>query len=181
MGVGSTELRVGDLHFEVYNRPVHPEWFSIRAHQRVAHTAWKADLHLIPGGQVVVWSSGAVWLTEILGVHEPPLPAAGLLYRSRVQHDKVAQAPWPAGVRYQSCFEAEHVEPSVFAHLADELTLDAQRTGLFHRVGTGNRLSPPALGHVRFQTDARSLSVQGTHMFPQDLAIVRVLSLFELG
>jgi hypothetical protein len=181
VGVRSSELRVADLAFEVYDRPVHPEWFSSRAHQRIARTPWTADLHLIPGGHVVIWTSGAARVTEILGALDPALPETGQLYRSRVRHEKSTRAPLGPGITYQACFESEHVDSCVFAHLYDELTLDAQRTGLFHRLGSGNRLSPPALGHLRFECDRRSLSVQATHMLPHDLAIVRVQSLFEIA
>jgi hypothetical protein len=170
---------VADLVFQVYDRPVHPEWFSSRAHQRLARTAWTADLHLIPGGHVAIWSWGAIRLTELLGALDPPLPEPGLLFRSRVRHEKSTRLPLGPGFTYQACFESEQVDSSVFAHLYDELSLDARRGGLFHRWGSGNRLTPPALGHVRFESSGRFLSVQATHMLPHDLAIVRVQSLFE--
>src|SRR5262249_10885810 len=50
MGVSSGRLRVADLSFQVFRRPMHPDWFTTRAFRRVEHRGWGADLRIIEGG-----------------------------------------------------------------------------------------------------------------------------------
>jgi hypothetical protein len=84
------------------------------------------------------------------------------------------------GVEYQTCFEVERVDPEVFDHLCDEMTLDAHRDRLFHRFADANRMAPPAISHLAFESRAKGLLVHAFHSFPAERAIVRTQSLFEI-
>src|SRR5438270_262840 len=72
------------------------------------------------------------------------LPEPGLLFHSPIRHEKVAALRPGEGVEYQACFEVERIDPEVFAHLCDEMALDAQRDRLFHRFADANRMAPSA-------------------------------------
>jgi len=180
VGTDTSKLRVDNLVFEVFDRPVHPEWFGSRIHQRIQQTAWTCDLHLFAGGHAVIWGARQVRVSEILGVFDPPLPDNRRLYSSRVDEERVTQIALGQGITYQTCFESEQVERAVFAHLYDEILADSRRTGLLYQATTKNRLSPPALAYLRHEATDHSLSVHATHFIPGDLAIVRVQTLFEI-
>ena len=47
MGVGSGRARVADLAFQVFNRALHPEWFSTKVYRRIPQTKWEADIRII--------------------------------------------------------------------------------------------------------------------------------------
>ena len=49
------QARVVDLTFRVFGRGLHPDWFSVRAHRRVAVDGWQADLRIIDGGHAVTF------------------------------------------------------------------------------------------------------------------------------
>jgi hypothetical protein len=51
---------------------------------------------------------------------------------------------------------------------------------LFHRFRSSNRLAPPPLSHIQISARVTDLSVQSFHTFPDECAIVRTQSLFEL-
>ena len=70
--------------------------------------------------------------------------------------------------------------PEVFRHLCEEMIADASRQSLIHRFGSSNRLAPRPLSHVRIEPRVRGLSVQSFHTFPDESAIVRSQSLYEL-
>ena len=178
MGVSS---RVTDLAFRVFSRVLHPEWFGVRAHGRFAQAGWGADVRIIEGGHAITWSAGQVRLTEVLAGPETVLPEAGLLYSSSVRHERSAKlAPGGGAVEYQTCFEVEHIDPEVFNHLTDELTLDAAKGGLFHRFAPASRLAPSPVSHLHVESRPRGLLVQAFHTFPDDRAIVRSQTLFEI-
>jgi hypothetical protein len=180
MGVSSGRSRVGDLTFQVFGRPLHPDWLTVRGHKRVSHAAWEADVRIIEGGHAIHWSAGDVRLVEILAGPETALPEPGLLYHSSVRHER-STALRPGGrAEYQTCFAVERVDTEVFAHLCDELTLDPARGGLYHRFRSANRLAPAPLSRVYVEGRPRGLAIQAFHTFPQERAIVRTQSLFEL-
>ena len=179
MGVSQGRTRVADLAFQVFSRAIHPEWFAGRAHRRVLQESWEADVRIIEGGHALSFRSGGVRLTEILAGPETLLPEPGLLYHSPVRRERSTALHPGEGVEYQTCFEVERVDPEVFAHLCDEMTLDADRNVLFHRFSTANRMAPPAISLLRFEARVKGLSVHAFHSFPEEHAIVRTQSLFE--
>ncbi len=180
MGVSSGRSRVADLAFQVFGRALHPDWFSVREYRRMTQTSWEADIRIVDGGHAIIWVSGPIRFTEILSGPETPLPEPGLLYHSPIRHERSVTLRPNDRVEYQTCFEAERVDREVFAHLSDELILDASRGGLFHRFAPSNRLAPAPLSYLRVESRARGLSVQSVHTFPEERAIVRTQSLFEI-
>jgi hypothetical protein len=179
MGVSSGRSRVADLSFQVFGRVIHPDWFRVREHRRVRHEDWHADVRLIEGGHAICWSSGATRLSEVLAGPETILPEPGLLYHSAVRHERAATLRQGVRAEYQTCFDVERIDPELFRHLCDEMALDA-RKGLFHRCSTGNRMAPAAMSFIRIDTRPRGLSIQAFHSFPDERAIVRTQSLFEV-
>lgn len=174
------QSRVSDLMFQVFGRTLHPDWFAVRAHRRVAVDGWQADLRIIEGGHAIVWRSGEIRLTEVLAGPSTLLPEPGLLFHSPIRHEREASLRPGVGIEYQTCIEVERVDPEVFDHLCDEMTLDANRDRLFHRFAGSNRLAPSAISHLAFESRAKGLLVHAFHSFPAERAIVRTQSLFEI-
>ncbi len=180
MGVSSNRSRVADLAFQVFGRALHPEWFTVRGHRRIEREGWEADLRIVEGGHAVLWRTGHTALTEVLTGPETTLPEPGLLIHSAVRRERSAALKPADGVEYQMCFEVERVDPEVFRHLCDELILDPTRGDLFHRFVAKDRLSPAPISRIHAEARGSSLSIQAFHTFPDELAIVRCQSLFEL-
>ncbi|WP_422926906.1 DUF2617 family protein [Singulisphaera sp. PoT] len=179
MGVSFGRSRVADLNFQVFARAIHPDWFAMRAHRRFTQDAWEADVRIIEGGHAITFRFGEVRLTEVLAGPETLLPEPGLLFHSSVRHERSTMLEPQGGVSYQACFEVERVDPEVFSHLCEEVTLDASRGGLFHRFSPLSRLSPAPISHILVESRMSRLSVQTFHTFPEEHAIVRTQSLFE--
>jgi hypothetical protein len=179
MGVSFGRSRVADLAFRIFSRPVHPDWFTARQFRRVAREGWEADVRIIEGGHAVIFRAGPVRLTEVLSGPETPLPEPGLLFHSALRHERTAALRPDPTVEYQTCFEVERVDPEVFAHLSDEMTLDASHGRLFHRFAPVDRLAPAPITHVHLEARAKGLTVHAFHTFPDERSIVRTQSLFE--
>lgn len=179
MGVSSGRSVVGDLSFQVFGRPIHPDLFTTRAFSRVARTGWEADVRIIDGGHAILWSSGQVRLAEILAGPQFESPDSGVLYQSRVRCERSTTIRQGAAIEYQTCFSVERLDSEVFGHLNQELTLDGSPHDLFYVFGRRQRLLPSPLSRIRIEARARGLSIAAFHTFPEEMAIVRTQSLFE--
>jgi hypothetical protein len=179
MGVSFGRSRVADLAFQIFGRTLHPDWFATRGHRRVTREGWEADIRIIEGGHAILFRSGPHRISEILSGPNTILPEPGLLFHSPVRHERSANLQPGGEVEYQTCFEVERVEPEVFKHLSDEMTLDASRDRLFHQFAPSNRMAPAPISHIWIESRVKGLSIHAFHTFPDEHAIVRTQSLFE--
>ena len=179
MGVSFGRSRVADLVFQVFSRAMHPDWFAVREHRRITQEGWEADLRIIEGGHAIIFRSGHNRITEVLSGPETQLPEPGLLFHSAVRQERTATLRPSASIEYQTCFEVERVDPEVFAHLTEEMTLDADPGRIFHVFSPVNRMAPAPISHLRFESRVRGLTLHAFHTFPEEHAIVRTQSLFE--
>jgi hypothetical protein len=180
MGVSSGRSRVADLSFQVFNRSLHPEWFATRAFRRVSLPGWEADLRIIDGGHAVVFHCAPIGLTEVLSGPETVLPEPGLLFHCHLRRERSTHLRPGGLIEYQSCLEVEQVDLEIFRHLCEEMSLAPARDSLFHRFRDTNRLVPPPISSLHIDARASGLAIQSFHTFPQECAIVRTQSLFEL-
>jgi hypothetical protein len=180
MSSGLGQSRVADLTFQVFGRCLHPDWFASRMHRRVGLGGWMADIRIIDGGHAILWRSGEVRLAEILAGPSTLLPEPGPLFHSPIRRERAAVLRPGVGIEYQTCFEVERIDPEVFDHLCDEMTLDTHRDRLYHRFSDTNRMAQSAISHLAFESRAKGLLVHAFHSFPAERAIVRTQSLFEI-
>jgi hypothetical protein len=180
MGVGFGRSSVADLSFQVFNRSLHPDWFVTREFRRVSQPGWGADLRIIEGGHSIVFSSGSVRLTEILSGPETTLPELGLLFRSHLRRERSTHLRPGGAIEYQSCIEVERMGVEIFGHLCEEIASDVSGDFLFSRFPSSNRLAPQPISHIQINARVRDLSVHSIHTFPEECAVVRTQSLFEL-
>jgi hypothetical protein len=180
MGVGFGRSKVTDLAFQVFNRSLHPEWFSTREFRRVEQKRWTADVRIVDGGHTVIFLSGSVHLTEVLCGPQTPLPECGRLFYAQMRRERSTILRPDGMTEYQSCVEVERVDAEIFRHLCEEMALSLSGNLLVHRFPTSNRLAPAPLSHIQISSRANDVSVQSFHSFPDECAIVRTQSLFEL-
>jgi hypothetical protein len=180
MGVGSGRERVGDLSLRVFAKTIHPEWFETREHKRIGRDSWMADVRIVKRGHAIHWACGPIRLTEVLVASNANPPDLGLLYQSPIRRERSVSLQLADGIEYHTCFEAERLDREIFIHICDELVLDGEKSGLFHRFSPINRLAPPPISRIHVESRTRGLSIHTFHTFPREYAIVRTQSLFEV-
>jgi hypothetical protein len=180
MGVGFGRSKVADLAFQVFNRSLHPEWFATRQFRRFENKRWTADVRIVDGGHTAAFSSGAVRLTEVLCGPDANLPEFGRLFYSHLRRERSTILRPDGMIEYQTCLEVERVDAEIFRHLCDEMTLDPTGNLLMHRFPASNRLAPPPISHIQISARANDVAIQSFHSFPEECAIVRTQSLFEV-
>lgn len=169
-----------DLVFQMYGRSLHPELFEICESRSVQRGEYQATIDITGSGHVITWRYHALTLTEVATSADCPLPQKRRLLAHRLKGNRCDRLECRGGVSYQCSFQLETVEPEVFWAFQEELIRDGEKQGLLYRFGSGNRLAAGGLSHVHAETRSRSLLVQAYHTFPDDFAVVKSQSLYQV-
>ena len=172
--------KVAELAFQLYGRALHPELFQVFQSRTVERGGFKAKIEITSAGHVVTWRYGGLTLTEVAASAQHPLPQKRRLIHHKLRGERTDGLECRGGVRYQMSFQLEPVVPEVFWTFQQELAHDGERQGLIHRFDASGRMALGALSYIHVETRNRSLLVQAFHTFPDDYAIVKSQSIFEL-
>ncbi len=176
----SVRPRVTDLVFQLYGRVLHPELFEIHASRSIERGGYTATVAITSAGHLVSWRKDGLILTEVAAAASQPLPQKRRLFSYRLLGERSDRMQCRGGACYQMCFQLETVAPELFWTFQQELCTDGGRHGLLHKFESGSRMALGAVSWMSIETKAKSLHVQAFHTFPDDLAIVKSQTLFEL-
>ena len=172
--------KVAELTFQLFGRPLHPELFVVFESCTVERGGYTAKIDITGAGHVVTWRYGGLTLTEVAASAHHPLPKMRRLLAHHLRGQRTDRVECRGGVRYQTSFQLEPTDPEVFWTFQQELAVEGQRQGMLHRFGSSGRMALGALSYINLEARNRSLLVQAFHTFPDDYAIVKSQSLFEL-
>lgn len=179
-GVLSVRPKVAELTFKLYSRSLHPELFEVYESRTISRGSYEAKVDITSAGHVVTWRHGKTVLSEVSASAQHPLPRQRRLISSKIREQKNDRTQRRGGAVYQCSFQLERVDPQVFWMLQQELQHDGERQGMLHTFGSSGRMALGALSYIYLETRSRTLSVQAFHTFPDDYAVVKSQSIFEL-
>ena len=172
--------KVAELTFQLFGRSLHPELFTVYASRSLERGGYQAKIDITSAGHVVTWRYKGITLTEVAASAQHPLPQKRRLMSYKLRGEREDQVECRGGVKYQVSFQLEPVPPEVFWTFQQELVHDGGRNGILHRFESSGRMALGALSYIHVETRSRSLSIQAFHTFPDDYAIVKSQSLFQL-
>lgn len=172
--------KVAELTFQLFGRSLHPELFEVFQTQTIRRGGYEARIEITRAGHVVTWRFEGITLTEVAASVQHPLPQRRRLMSYKLRGERTDQVACRGGINYQVNFQLEPVAPEFFWTFQQELVKDSQRQGLFHRFDSSGRMALGALSYINVESRNRSLLVQAFHTFPDDYAIVKSQSLFQL-
>jgi hypothetical protein len=179
MAASSLRPRVGELVFDLFDRPLHPELFDTLAVRAVRRDDYELTVRITRTGHVITWQSRQVHLTEVTADEELPLPQHRACYHQRVRGEHCATVALGAQLNYQSSFQVETLPQEIFLHVHDEILRDGAKRGLMHNFQPNHRLALAPLGHVTVEAWAGHLLFSSFHTFPDENTIVKTQSLIE--
>ena len=172
--------KVAELVFQLYGRPLHPELFAV-CHSRVVQRGnYEAKIDITGAGHVITWRYGGITLTEVAAAANHPLPERRRLLSYRLKGQRSDRVECRGGITYEMSFQLEPTEPEVFWTFQEELAWDGQRRGMLHKFGPSGRMTLGALSYINVEARNRQLLVQAFHTFPDDYAIVKSQSIFQI-
>jgi uncharacterized protein DUF2617 len=179
MGVEIVRPRVGDLVFQLYGRPLHPELFDILAWRKVQREDYEVTLRITRTGHVITWENADVLLTEVTAAADQELPEKRRLLSYKLRGEHSGSLSCAHGVKYQTTFQVETLSPGVFLQVHDEILADGEKRGLVHNFRHAPRLGLAPLGMITLESRASCLFLSAFHTFPDEHTVVKSQSLIE--
>jgi hypothetical protein len=176
----SVRPKVAELSFQLFGRALHPELFEVHKTRTVQRGEFSARLDITSAGHVITWRYRGLTLTEVAASAQHPLPERRRLLSYRLKGQRSDRVECRGGVLYHTNFQLEPVAPEVFWTFQEELSHDGERQGLMHCFDSSGRMALGAVSYIYPETRSRSLMIQAFHTFPDDCAIVKCQSVFEL-
>jgi len=181
MQVSSVRPDVGSLMFRLFGRSIHPELIDVFARSEIRHPNYSAAVHICDAGHMVSFHHHQQVLCELTTSAERSLPQRKQVIARRLRGHRNESVEHDAGILYHVSFQVEQLEPDVFLHFHEELLLDCSRCRVSHQFAASNRLCPAPLSFVQVEDTPRSLLIHAFHTFPDNCAVVKTQSLFEVG
>lgn len=177
--------KIAELVFQLYGRPLHPELFEVYKSRTVKRSNYQARIDITSAGHVVAWQYQGLTLTEVATSAHLPLPEKRRLLSCKLKGQRHDEVKCRGGARYEVAFQLEQVAPEVFWAYQRDLFSDHDSLGgdeqaLLFRFDSSGRMALGALSYIHVETRARTLTVQAFHTFPDDYAIVKTQSRFEV-
>ncbi len=176
----SVRPKVAELAFQLFGRALHPELFEVYKTRTIKRGDYEAKLDITSAGHIVTWKHRGLTLTEVACSATHPLPEKRRLLSYRLKGQKSDKVEARGGITYQMNFHLEPVPAEVFWAFQEELGRDGEREGLLHTFDSSGRMALGAISFLSVEERQRSLRIQAFHTFPDDYAIVKTQSIFEL-
>ncbi|MHC4877133.1 MAG: DUF2617 family protein [Planctomycetota bacterium] len=180
MNVDFIRPSVSDLMLHMFERPLHPELFEVCREETIAQPDYRAQIRICDSGHVVTFQTGETVLSELVTRRGHPLPERKERLHRPLKGCRDESVELDGPIRYHVSFQVERLAPEVFLTLHEELLIDCQNAPIAHSFGSANRLAPAALSFMQTDVWTHSLLVHAFHTFPEDCAIVKTQSLFEM-
>lgn len=172
--------KVAELLFQLYGRALHPELFEVYQTRTVSRGGFEAKVQITSAGHLVTWRYQGITLTEVAAAANHPLPEGRKLLSHRVHGERRDSIECRDTCRYQMQIEMEPLKPELFWSFQQELQQGRPCQGMLHSFDASGRVSLGAISYINLETRDRVLRVQAFHTFPDDYAIVKSQSQFEL-
>lgn len=172
--------KVAELAFRLYGRALHPELFEVLQTRRIERQGFEAKIDITSSGHVVTWKYEGQTLTEVAAAANHPLPERRRLMSHRLLGKRSDSFECKGGTKYTVSFMLEPADPEMFWAFQQQLVANEQRQGMLHTFDTSGRVPMGAISYMHMETRNKSLLVQAFHTFPDDCAIVKSESKFEL-
>lgn len=180
MRVEAARPDVTRLVYRLFCRTVHPELLDVYAQGVVQQDAYSVQLRICDAGHMISFQHGKQTLCEVATSLETPLPHHRQVIARRLRGHRNDSLKHDGGILYHVSFQVEQLDPEEFLQYHEELLIDASRCRLAHRFAPTSRLAPAPLSVIQTEERPRSLLVHAFHTFPDNRAVVKTQSLYEV-
>lgn len=181
MSVSHKSSNTQAFRLMVYNRPLHPELFSLQARRTDRHGEYEAENWVTPAGHVVRFSYGGLVCSEAVIENADHLPEMGLVHALPCLGEKEFEyEPQPEDkIGYVTTIQTEALTSNLYGATLREMKDFARETGsLSHSYEDAD--GTPCLSVLDTQKYKREFHVQSYHLLGSSGLVLRTQSIFEV-
>jgi len=173
------QRRSGGLNLLLYQKTLHPELFKILANERVVRRAYEADIWLVEGGHVIMFTAGKHTLTEVIVTNNEPMTDRGLIQsipcRGERYHEMTAN-----GIRYMISTQEEQLTQTLFDANKFEISAYAAKRELMTAEVPPKDDVGGSLSVLDIERRSHELLVQSFHLFDENQMVIKTQAIIEV-
>ncbi len=174
------QRRTGGLTLLLYQRTLHPELFAILGTEMVSRRAYEADIWLIDGGHVIMFTAGKNTLTEVIVTKNDPLPDRGLLQQIPCRGEKYHEMTAGTNIRYMISTQEEQLSQTLYDATRQEIVSYAAKRELMFAEKPATADSGASLSVLDIDRRSHELLVQSFHLFDDNHMVIKTQSIIEV-
>lgn len=179
MTVGYARPDVADMVLRVFERAVHPELFDTLRQHTLPVGNHQATLRLSGHGHVLEFRTRRGVITEVATSKHAPLPLNLRMIDRRLIGYRTHMID-TMGIRYHCSYQLEAVPPEVYLQLHREMESDARGATLATVIPGSSPCSPDCISMLKCDVLREGLVIHAFHTFPDNAAVLRIQTLFEM-
>ncbi|MFW6133287.1 MAG: DUF2617 family protein [Planctomycetota bacterium] len=186
MPIGQKQT-VGSLRFLLYERALHPELFEIAHDRHIVKPAYEAQVWVTGCTHVIGFFRGGqtgrptAALVQVIADAGAELPQRGLLLEMPFRGERDHERRRANGIDYMMNFQLERMSADAYGQTHRELARMGVRHGLFVPFPHLRSRDMTPFSYIDYEAKPNELHVFAFHAFPDDAALVKTQSVFELS
>ena len=181
MELGLTKQRIDDLHFYLYERPLHPELFHIHQVKHIEHRRYHAEIWIVGLAHVIMVQFGKQCITELIADASDLLPKSGVVASFRFRGERDHSQNFGEDVRYILSSQVERMSSNLFPSSHRDLIRYGQKRGMFQSFDEWESDGLAPFTFIDIESREREFYVHAYHAFPEGQTLLKTQSIFEIG
>jgi hypothetical protein len=174
-----TNVAVGELVFSLYQRPLHPELFTIYATRHIKTEQYEAVIWITNCSHVASVFAQDMCLTELINAPEQVLPQRGLIERFQFRGQRSHKCTLSRGMSYMTDFQIEKMSPNLYRQSHTDLERFARNRGVFVKFPDQAIGGLEPFSYIDFEARKGELHIHTFHAYPDQITIIKTQSLFD--
>ena len=174
------QRRSGGLTLLLYQRTLHPELFRILANEQVERRAYEADIWLVEGGHVVMFTANKNTLTEVIITKSEPLTDRGLVQSIPCRGERYHEMESPGNVRYMISTQEEQLTQTLYDATKHEISTYAAKRELMTAETPSTGETGGVMSVLDIERRSHELLVQSFHLFDETQMVIKTQGIFEV-
>ncbi len=179
MAVGYLRPDVADMVLRVFERSVHPELIETLCEKTISVGRNQAVLRISRNGHALEFRTKERIITEVATSKFSPLPSQGRMVDRRLIGYRTHMFD-SLGLRYHCSYQLDAVPADVYLQVHREMEADARKAILTTSLPGSSPSSPNCLSYLMSDLLPEGLVVHSFHTYPDNGAVLRIQTLFEI-
>ena len=174
------QRRSGGLNLLLYQRTLHPELFKILANEKVTRRAYEADIWLVEGGHVIMFTAGKNTLTEVIVTNYPAPTDRGLLQSIPCRGEKYHEMTSGGNIRYMISTQEEQLTQTLYDATKHEISSYASKRELMTAEMPPAGDTAGSLHVLDIERQSNELIVHSFHLFDENQMVIKTQAIIEV-